>query len=158
MDKTDPRWRNCETIPWCYISMEGVSGGHRKNRKKSDREKSSGGRERTEDCVNRKWKWSEEKIKKKEKDGREKGSKNRNCTGRDHGVEITESSSGCQEVLALVALAADCSWLMPQAGASLQSHAWWPEDRKQGGTVSALVATGVGGTGALQVSLIWHTE
>lgn len=60
-----------------------------------------------------------------------------------------------QDVLALVSLAAECSWLVPRAGASLQFHARWPEDRKQGGTVSsALVSTGVGGTGALHVSLI----
>lgn len=54
---------------------------------------------------------------------REKGSKNRNCTGRELGVETTESSSEFQEVLALVTLVAECSWLMPLAGASLQFHA-----------------------------------
>lgn len=50
MDKTDPRWRNSEMVPYYFLMRELVRGD-KENEKQRDREKSCGGRERTENIV-----------------------------------------------------------------------------------------------------------
>lgn len=83
------------------------------------------------------------KLRRKRRTEREKRPKTRQRTWSWNHWKQLWASRG----FGLAAPAAECSWLMPPAGASLQFHAWWPEDRKQGGTVSALVSTRAGGTG-----------